>query len=205
MLVPLDYFLTSPYFKSLADQMPDMFLKYKYLTNQKEILSLATQVIPEIYGDIPTAIVDCRDDEMMDRKIYGMTFHTENLEPMIVIYIGSGISDRIIFATWQHEVTHAKQISDGRLKVDHINNKMVWEGQSYDGVVIDHWSPIDKIGRLAQSMELMTYYAQPWEFEANEGLWDILVPEFAGRAVEVCKEVVGLTTEELILKAESMI
>lgn len=205
MLVSLDYFMASPYFTYLAEQMPDMFLKYKELTNLKGIVNLATQVIPEIYGDIPVAIVDCRDDDMMDRKIYGMTFHTTDLKPMIVIYIGSGISDKVIRATWKHEAVHAKQIREGRLEVDHIKNKMIWEGVEYDGVVLDHWLPIDEVGELAYKLEYMRYYSQPWEFEANEGIWHILTPEFSENYSAVCALVAHLTSEQIMTRAEEMV
>lgn len=204
MLVSLDFFTASPYFKMLAEQMPDMFIKYKELTNLKGIVNLCTQVIPDIYGDIPTAIVDCRDDPLMDGKIYGMTFHDWNKSPMIVLYIGSGMNGNKIKATWLHECVHAKQMREGRMEVDHINGKMIWEGVSYEGITFDQWSPIDDIGILAQKLEMMRYYAQPWEFEANEGLWEFILPEFAENAAQVCAAVASLTTEQIITKAEKM-
>lgn len=88
----------------------------------------------------------------------------------IILYLSPDrVTNVDAIVTLKHELVHVKQYADGRLKV--INDVVYWEGEQYTPIDIPKWSPINDIGRLQYIFEFLRYYNQPWEAEAQSGLW----------------------------------
>lgn len=204
MLVPFDSLATTQYGAFMKANEPEMYERYGRKCNTKNVLQIVEHVIPDINGEIPTCIVDRTEFKELEGKLFGLTTHGEDKLPKVVMFIGRNVTDEQIRALKSHEYKHAQQILEGRLVLECASSQVIWEGKKYRSRSIEQWTPIDEIGLMAQRLEYMAYCAQPWEFEANEGFWNVIAPEFGDRYTKVCNHVKDLSTEEIIALAEEI-
>ena len=115
--------------------------------------------------DVPVAVMEDNID-----LGYAVANGTES---GVLLYVSPArISTRSAICTIKHELVHAKQYTDGRLRIE--GGSIYWLGQQYVPVPIPMYSPITYKGRLQFILEFLEYYNQPWEAEANADIWDLL-------------------------------
>ncbi len=99
-----------------------------------------------------------------DEKLYG--------KPSLVFFISQNLCFEDIERNWRHETAHIKQLKDGRLKMS--NNKCYWEGVEHKLLYLTVFpNPENDISYADDVMKNLQYYAQPWELDAQNGIWDI--------------------------------
>lgn len=92
-------------------------------------------------------------------------------KPSIVLFIDQEVSFNDIEVCWMHENVHLNQLRSKHLVL--AQGMCYWKGTEYDLLELP---PIDYSEGDAlfgeQVLTVLKYYAQPWEIEAQEGLWN---------------------------------
>ncbi|QLY53818.1 hypothetical protein HV186_19520 [Citrobacter freundii] len=98
--------------------------------------------------------------------------------PSLLFFIGSSSCFEDIERAWTHESIHLQQLISERLSLgDH--GELYWEGVSHHLLTLPelHYAE-GHPGFSEQVINVLKYYAQPWELEAQHETWDITIPTF---------------------------
>lgn len=98
--------------------------------------------------------------------------------PSLLFFIGRSSRFEDIEQSWKHESIHLQHIISGRLFFsDH--GELYWEGVKHHLMTLPELRYTEgQQGFAEQVINVLKYYAQPWELEAQCDTWDTITPTF---------------------------
>lgn len=98
--------------------------------------------------------------------------------PSLLFFIGSSSSYEDVEQSWRHESVHLQQLIAGRLFFCE-RGELYWEGVKHDFMALPELRYVEgQPGFAEQVINVLKYYAQPWELEAQRETWDTINPTF---------------------------
>lgn len=157
--------------------------------NTVDVLMRLQEQYPESWelcadAEFPVAVSFTEEVEaIVGRPLYdigGLTEHHIDGGAIFSLNLRSGSSQKDVLETVKHELAHARDIASGRLIIDAVSLKVIWDGIVYDAYPL----PALDVERLKEPrykaesiVAFAKYFSQPWEHSANEGLWGKEFPQ----------------------------
>lgn len=88
------------------------------------------------------------------------------------ITIRENLPPHLVHNLVTHELRHIEDFTTGRLVMDHATNSIIFDGVTYNPIRLPTANPADVRSCAEYCVQMARYCAQPWEFRANDGLWE---------------------------------